>query len=334
MHVIGYHIQMDVSLVRDRLRSAHGDLVDIDESTYVGFKRRATFIDREFGRWDALVYAVCRGTRHPERFRTLKRIGLIEAEKRLLDKHGDVIKIKPETWSNGSKTCTFVDVEFGEFENHLCNVLNGIGHPLRVKRSRSESQRLSIDQIRERVRSIHRSNVEVVGPYISMCHPCLFRDIDFGEFTALPVNVCRGTGHIKRAVKRREQTSIERFGVNHPMQNTDVFLKHSRKQRHHYRAIHWRTQQDLDCIGTWELATVRWLNERQIDFIWQPKAFRMPDGRTYRPDAYIIDMDLWIDIKGYFPEVSKKKCEWFKSIMPNFEIWSKDKLLEHGILTP
>ena len=58
----------------------------------------------------------------------------------------------------------------------------------------------------------------------------------------------------------------------------------------------------------------------------------MPDGHTYRPDVFIIDMNLWVEIKGYFTEPSRRKCEWFKTIMPNFEVWQKDKLLELGIL--
>jgi hypothetical protein len=323
---------MDISEVKKRLFAAHGESVTIIESTFVGFKKKASFNDSEYGPWDAFVYAVCRGGRHPERFRETRRTTPEEANRRLLEKHGSIITIDPTTWKNGSQCCTFIDVEFGKFDAQLCNVLSGIGHPERVKKQRGDSQRMTEDEIRCILKQQHNNIVELVGPYLGACVPCIFRDVEFGEFTALPLNVLRGTGHIKRAVKRRQQTSIERFGTTHHMQNTEVFLKNMRKQRHHYKEVHWKSQQILDCTGTWEVATVRWLNERKIDFIWQPRAFKMPNGKTYRPDAFIIDMNLWIDVKGYFPETSRFKCDWFKTIMPNFEVWQNDKLHELGIL--
>lgn len=323
---------MDIVIVKERIFATHGDTVKIVEDTFVGFKKHATFIDIDFGEWNALVYAVCRGQRHPERFRSAVRTTLEEAKRRLFDAHGNEITIKEDTWESGSKLCTFIDKDYGEWSAYLCNVVNGIGHPQRLSARRSEFQTFSLNQVQKMLDEKHDGSVILVGPYVNMCTPCTFKDVEFGEFVALPLNVVRGTGHIKRAGQRRRKTSIERFGVPHHMQNDEQFIKHLRSQRKHLKCLHWKTNIELDCMNRWELATVQWFNERKIDFIWQPKAFKMPCGHTYRPDAYIVDWNLWIDIKGYYPEGSRRKCEWFKTIMPNFELWFEPKLRELGIL--
>lgn len=323
---------MDVQTVTQRILEAHGDTVAIVESTYVGFKKKAMFIDSTFGSWNALVYAVCRGQRHPERFRSMRRITFEEAEKRIKNKHGELVSIKHETWTKASNKCTFIDVDYGEWNAYLCNVLAGIGHPNRVQQHRHDAQCLSIAELQIMVNKCHDELVKVVGPYVNMGTKCLFTDVEFGNFEALPLNVVRGCGHIKRAVERRRQTSQKRYGTDHHMQNDDIFHKNLRSQRKHIKAVHWKTGEILDCINTWEYATVKWLNARREDFLWQPKAFKMPDGRTYRPDAYLSERNLWIDIKGWYPKNRQDKCEWFKSVMSNFELWFKEKLIELGIL--
>lgn len=323
---------MNIDTVKERLSLAHGDAVTIVESTYVDFKKHATFIDHEFGEWRALVYAICRGGRHPERFMTTKRITLEEAERRVFARHGSIVSIKKDTWTKQNDLCTFIDVEFGEWTARLVNVLSGIGHPKRLAARRSEVNKLSVEDVNERLTQVHGQNVKLTGVYTNICAPCEFTDIEFGQFTALPVNVLRGAGHIRRAVRRRRETSLERFGFEHPMQNNEVFTKNMRKRRMHRKATHWKTGQELDCLGSWEVKFVDWLTKNKYDFIWQPRAFKMPNGKSYRPDAFIIDMNLWVDVKGYYSPSSRAKCEWFKTIMSNFEVWEKDMLVELGII--
>ncbi len=48
---------------------------------------------------------------------------------------------------------------------------------------------------------------------------------------------------------------------------------------------------------------------------------------------YLIERDLWVDVKGWYPKKWQEKCEWFKTVMPNFELWFKDRLQELGILS-
>jgi hypothetical protein len=58
----------------------------------------------------------------------------------------------------------------------------------------------------------------------------------------------------------------------------------------------------------------------------------MPNGKTYRPDLYLIDQGVWIEIKGYFRKDAQEKWDWFKSQFPNAELWDKKKLKEMRIL--
>ena len=54
--------------------------------------------------------------------------------------------------------------------------------------------------------------------------------------------------------------------------------------------------------------------------------------KTYRPDCYLPDEDLWIEIKGYFREIGKVKWSWFHNQHPNSELWNEEKLKELGVL--
>ena len=58
----------------------------------------------------------------------------------------------------------------------------------------------------------------------------------------------------------------------------------------------------------------------------------MPNGKTYRPDLYLPDSDVWIEIKGYFRKDAKIKWDWFHKEHPNSELWNEEKLKEMKIL--
>lgn len=57
----------------------------------------------------------------------------------------------------------------------------------------------------------------------------------------------------------------------------------------------------------------------------------MPDNKTYRPDCYLINKNLWIEIKGYFRNDAREKWDWFHEKYPNSELWNKKALKGIGI---
>src|SRR3990167_9978058 len=113
-------------------------------------------------------------------------------------------------------------------------------------------------------------------------------------------------GDVKEKIKR---TNLERYGCANVMQSTDVLSKVMRTRRHASKRFHWKTRQELICVGSYEAAFVIWCAMHQIDFDWQI-AHRMPDGRTYIVDAFIKDgtyAKTWIEIKGWMTAVSRGK---------------------------
>lgn len=127
--------------------------------------------------------------------------------------------------------------------------------------------------------------------------------------------------------ERARITSIQRYGTDNPMKNSMIALKSACNLR---RSVirHWQTNEELNCASSWENKVIDFLNKNKVCFIWQPKTFILSSGLTYRPDLYLIDADLWVEIKGFWRGRSQEKWIEFHTILqPNSELWDKDKLL-------
>lgn len=81
----------------------------------------------------------------------------------------------------------------------------------------------------------------------------------------------------------------------------------------------------IKCQGSWELAYAEYLDLNQIDYnahigaLWYDAA----DGkkRVYLPDFYLIDTNLYIDIKNdYLLKVDSDKLERVKKCNPNINL--------------
>ena len=128
-------------------------------------------------------------------------------------------------------------------------------------------------------------------------------------------------------------TCQKKYGVDSINQVAEIALKQARSLKNSYLERHWKTEEELVCTGTWEQKVVRYLNKNQVEYSWQPEVFKLSTGRTYRPDLYLIDQDLWIEIKGFFLGMAEEKWNEFHSIIkPNSELWNLQKLKEMKIL--
>jgi hypothetical protein len=132
--------------------------------------------------------------------------------------------------------------------------------------------------------------------------------------------------------RKMKQTMLDRYGVEHPNQNKEIALRAARKTNKPSIKFHWKTNDELVCQGSWEAKVVDYLNKNQINYLWQPKAFTLSTGKTYRPDLYLEDEDKWVEIKGYFRDDAKAKWDEFISLCPNSELWNVDKLKELNII--
>lgn len=50
----------------------------------------------------------------------------------------------------------------------------------------------------------------------------------------------------------------------------------------------------------WEAVFIEdFLERKDLDWKYEPKMFKLPDGRMYIPDFYVEDNNCWIEVKGY-----------------------------------
>ncbi len=166
----------------------------------------------------------------------------------------------------------------------------------------------------------------------------------------------QGRGCVKCAVEKRKKTCLEKYGkkfINqvevfknkakstnfskygclNPMQNHVIALKSAKKVNHPELHYHWLTGEEIWTQGSYESSTIYDLNNRRINYLWQPKTFTLANGKTYRPDLYLIDEDKWVEIKGYFrKDALEKWTEFHEKICPNSELWDGPKLKEFKII--
>jgi hypothetical protein len=124
---------------------------------------------------------------------------------------------------------------------------------------------------------------------------------------------------------------MQRYGVKFNLQIPGMATKVAIQQTRSQQVLHWKTRRYVVCVGSYEVAVVTHLNHLRINYEWQPRAFPMPNGRTYRPDLYLPDLDLWIEIKGYFRKDAQAKWTWFHDAYPNSQLWTGKVLRDMGL---
>jgi hypothetical protein len=304
----------------------HGNMVTIDEKSYTGIKQPATFVDKDFGEWKAVVREVANGSRHPKRWASLRTFDIETVKRKIFEAHDDIVSIKEETYTKSKDKATFVDKDFGEWSCTAILVWRGHGHPSRAKRTTEE-------EVQERILKIHGDELAIIkSSYSMVTEKAIFVDRELGQFECLVNSVLRGVGHPKRKNEKSEKTCLDRYGVKNASQVPEKALKAARKLNERFLRTYWETGEELICQASWEARVVDHLNMLKVRFIWQPTAFPMPDGQTYRPDFLDLDRNVWVEIKGLIRPKFVVKWDWFLTQFPNAELWDQKKLKELGIL--
>jgi hypothetical protein len=134
--------------------------------------------------------------------------------------------------------------------------------------------------------------------------------------------------------EKASQTCLERYGFSNPSQVPEFANRAVEGANDCIIRFHHKTGQKLICKGSWEANVVDYLNLNKYNYQWQPKTFTMPNNKTYRPDFYLPDLDIWVEVKGrWYDQESRDKWEWFHKEFPNSELWTKDVLKSKGIPT-
>lgn len=299
-------MSLSIEEIKKRLLEFHGNIVTIKEETYVNSSTEAIFVDSDYGEWPGRPSTIIRGSGHPQRADDNHRISLKEVKSRLLEVHKGIITIIDSTYTKVVEEAIFVDIEFGEFPSLVNSVLHGAGH---VKR-RDFNNWVPLEEIKKRILGTHGNIVSIIeSTYKGTTNKAIFNDIEYGNWPACPKDVCEGQGHPVRGK-----------------------LKAARKLNNPSIKFHWKTNEELVCQASYEPKVIDHLNENKINYSWQSKTFTMPNGRTYRPDLYLIDQDIWVEIKGYMRPDAKIKWDWFKTEYPTAELWTEKVLIKKSIL--
>jgi len=252
-------------------------------------------------------------------------------KKRLRDVHGDEVVLVEETYCGYKKQAQFIDKKYGIFWTTPTSVYEqGSRHTAHKIASLKPQKPLGLAEVLSR---IPRHISLDVSTYTFTEQKARFIDDVYGEFWAIPKHVFSGkANHYKRRSENRKNTFIKKTGYPHALCNPVTAQKAMRSSNKSYIERHWKTGQELVCTGSYELAVVLFLNQKQIFFEWQPKSFQTSLGTHYIPDLYLPDQDLWVEIKGYMRPHSKVKWDWFHAEHPNSELWNLSKLKELRIL--
>jgi len=311
--------KLSVEHIKLKLLELYGDRITIlDGQEYINLKQNLIFEDKEFGQWSAATASVLADrSHHPERTRCKvganRKLTVEEISKRMTEHHGENIKFKnPELpYIDINQKVTFIDNVYGEFTTTIRSVLRGHGHR---KRGRILAQDTCFknfgvqyptrsEEVKKRIKA---TCVEKYG----IDHPFKNKDI----------------------VNKVKNTNIEKYGFEFAAQNSEIALKSARSSNHITDIPHWKTGELIPCHASYEVKTVQYFNKNQIDFKAQSRVFKMPNGKTYRPDFYLLQENKWIEVKGYMRKDAQEKWDWFHETYPNSELWDKTKLKSLGIL--
>jgi hypothetical protein len=164
---------------------------------------------------------------------------------------------------------------------------------------------------------------------------CAFKSLEIrnkGKLTNLIKYGFEYSSQSREVRLKAENTNLIKYGVRHAAQNREIALRSAANCNKCTNLTHWKTSENLYCIGSWEAKVIAYLNNHKIDFIWQPMAFKLPNGKIYLPDLYLIKENKYVEIKGYFRNDALYKWECFHSSYSNSELWNKEKLKSLGIL--
>ena len=67
----------------------------------------------------------------------------------------------------------------------------------------------------------------------------------------------------------------------------------------------------------WELLYCQFLDKSNIVWEYEPKKFRVLNGKYYIPDFYLPELNEWHEVKGKWYAASKRKFNEFQKLYPN-----------------
>ena len=119
---------ISVSEIKKRITKMWGDTVTLEENTYININTKCKFIDKDYGEFFMTPNHVTNGSGHKKRGirkNSENRTSSINKIKKQIYKiHGDIIKIKEETYTNTNTNAIFIHKKYGEWSATPNNVIH------------------------------------------------------------------------------------------------------------------------------------------------------------------------------------------------------------------
>ena len=77
--------------------------------------------------------------------------------------------------------------------------------------------------------------------------------------------------------------------------------------KRHYDWYFIKESIKMRCRSGYEVIFANYLIQNNVNFVYEPKLFKLDDGERYIPDFYLKNENKWIEIKGSFDTNSQQK---------------------------
>lgn len=152
--------------------------------------------------------------------------------------------------------------------------------------------------------------------------------------------------HYSKINEKRKQTYISKLGVEHWTQTNEAKLLLSAQLTNRIVSDETRKKQSLAAQArvkrsevmysfgkkgkrkdlnnkffrsTWEANFARILNFLNLNWEYEKETFQLKDNFSYTPD-FLIENNVYVEIKGYMNPIAKNKIDLFKLIYPNINL--------------
>jgi len=212
--------------------------------------------------------------------------------------HSPEILLDKSTYVHTQIKCRFIDKDFGEFFAKPNNVLyRQDGHPKKRIEKIKQTKRENLENMRFG-RLLVKTHVSKNNRVYWLCLCDCGKEkiisakslkkkttVSCGCFRS-ELNKVRFSSENTAIIEKRKKTNLKKYGVEVPSQNKEIALKQAKKQNNSFVLLHWKTNEEVVCVGSYERKVVEYFNKNKIDFHWQI-LFNMPDSKTYTIDCFI-----------------------------------------------
>ena len=116
----------------------------------------------------------------------------------------------------------------------------------------------------------------------------------------------------KHTKEYKDKMSKSLSGKNNPMYGKT----HYNSKRIFYKNIIFRS--------SWEVIVAKWLDKNNFSWQYEPQRFYFNDC-SYLPDFYVKELNTYIEVKGRYSELDRKKVRLFKKYYSQFNFLFIDR---------